>query len=59
VIALTYPLALLGPVLLVQLFAVGVFRVVEAVVELVAGGDVRAIVRPTVLPPESNDRSGA
>ncbi|BDZ55379.1 DUF1353 domain-containing protein [Agromyces marinus] len=51
VIALTYPLALLGPVLLVQLLAVGVFRAVEAVVELVAGGDVRSVVRPTVGPP--------
>ncbi|WP_353814924.1 DUF1353 domain-containing protein [Agromyces sp. SYSU T00266] len=51
-VALTYPLALLGPVLLVQLLAVGVFRAVEAIVELVAGGDVRSVVRPTVRPPD-------
>ncbi|MFC9918192.1 DUF1353 domain-containing protein [Agromyces binzhouensis] len=58
VIALTYPLALLGPVLLVQLLAVGVFRVVEAIVELVAGGDVRSVVRPTVRPPDAGDLTG-
>ncbi|MRX44440.1 DUF1353 domain-containing protein [Agromyces kandeliae] len=56
VIALTYPLALLGPVLLVHLLAVGVFRLVEATVELIAGGDVQSVVRPTVLPPD--DRAG-
>mgnify|MGYP000501254738 CR=1 FL=1 len=58
VIALTYPLALLGPVLVVQLLAVGVFRVFEAVVELIAGGDVRSVVRPTVLPPQATDGGG-
>ncbi|WP_353826647.1 DUF1353 domain-containing protein [Agromyces sp. SYSU T0242] len=48
VITLTYPLALLGPVLLVQLLAIGVFRAVEAVVEVLVGGDARDVVRPTV-----------
>ncbi|GAA2036351.1 hypothetical protein GCM10009819_21190 [Agromyces tropicus] len=57
VVALTYPLALLGPVLAVQLLAVGVFRLVEAVVELLAGGNVRSVVRPTVAP-EPDERAG-
>jgi hypothetical protein len=51
VIALTYPLALFGPLLLVVLAALGVFRLVEAIVELVSGGDPGSVVRPTVRPP--------
>lgn len=51
VIALSYSLALFGPLFLVHLAAIGVFRVVEAIVELVSGGDPRDVVRPTVQSP--------
>jgi hypothetical protein len=50
VIVLTYSLAAFGPLFVVSLAAIGVFRVVEGVVELVAGGDPRDVVRPTLRP---------
>ena len=53
VIALTYSLAAFGPLFLVSLAAIGVVRVVEAIVELVTGGDPRDVIRPTVRPPLS------
>jgi hypothetical protein len=56
VIALTYSLALFGPLFLVHLVAIGVFRLVEAIVELVAGGDPRDVVRPTIAPPPRPER---
>lgn len=48
VIALTYSLAAFGPLFVVHLTAIGVFRLVEAVVEIVSGGKPSEVWRPTV-----------
>ena len=56
VLVLTYSLAAFGPLLVVQLAALVPFRVVEAVVELVTGGDPADVVRPTVSVPDDVDR---
>ena len=53
VLVLTGSLVVLGPLLAVHLAALAVFRLVEAVVEVLAGGDPRDVLRPTALPPES------
>lgn len=51
VLTLTYPLAAFGPLLLVHFLALVPFRLVEAIVELLSGGDPRSVVRPTVASP--------
>ena len=51
VLVLTYSLAAFGPLLVLQLAALVPFRVVEAVVELVTGGDPADVLRPTVSGP--------
>lgn len=48
VLVLTYSLAAFGPLIVLQLAALVAFRVVEAAVELVTGGDPASVVRPTV-----------
>lgn len=53
VLVLTASLGVLGPLLLVHLAALVPFRLVEAVVEVFAGGDPRDVVRPTLAPPRS------
>ena len=50
VLLLTGSLVVLGPLLAVHLVALALFRLVEAIVEVLAGGDPREVVRPTVLP---------
>jgi hypothetical protein len=52
VLVLTYSLAAFGPLLVLQLAALVPFRVVEAVVELVTGGNPSDVVRPTVSVPD-------
>lgn len=47
-LALTVGGAVLAPIVAVHVVPLVVFRVLEAVVELVSGGDPRAVVRPTV-----------
>jgi hypothetical protein len=56
VLLLTGSLVVLGPLLAVHLAALVVFRLVEAIVEVSAGGDPRDVVRPTVLPPPPHER---
>lgn len=48
VVLLSYSLAIVGPLLVVHLAALAVFRLIEALVELVSGGDPGSVVRPTV-----------
>jgi hypothetical protein len=55
VLVLTYSLAVFGPLLVAQLAAIVVFRVVEAIVELLTGGDPASVVRPTVAPAEREE----
>ncbi|MFE5670991.1 DUF1353 domain-containing protein [Agromyces sp. NPDC056523] len=55
VLALTYSLAAFGPLIVALLAAIAVFRVVEAIVELVTGGDPASVVRPTVAPAERGE----
>jgi hypothetical protein len=55
VLLLTGSLVVLGPLLAVHLAALVVFRLVEAIVEVSAGGDPRDVVRPTVLPPPPHE----
>ena len=54
---LNYSGAVLSPLVVLQLLAVVPFRIIEAVVELVTGGDPLGVVRPTLRtePPESTD----
>lgn len=47
-ILLPYSLAIVGPLLLVHFAVLAVFRLIEAVVELVTGGDPSSVLRPTV-----------
>ena len=47
-LVLTYSLAAFGPLILAQLAAIVVFRIVEAIVEVVTGGDPASVLRPTV-----------
>ena len=54
---LTLTGAVLGPVVLAHLLPLAVFRLVEAAVELVAGGEARSVLRPTVAGPR-NRRGG-
>ncbi|GAA1525289.1 hypothetical protein BJ978_001657 [Agromyces terreus] len=51
VLVLTGSLAVLGPLVAVHLAALAPLRLIEAVVELVSGGDPRDVLRPTVAPP--------
>jgi hypothetical protein len=56
VLMLTGSLAVLGPLLLLHLVALVPLRLVEAIVELLAGGDPRDVLRPTVAPaPDPRD----
>ena len=55
VLVLTGSLVVLGPLLAVHLVALALFRLVEAIVEVLAGGDPREVVRPTVLPASPSD----
>jgi hypothetical protein len=50
VLLLMGSLAVLGPLLALHLVALVPFRLVEAIVEVLAGGDPRDVVRPTVAP---------
>lgn len=56
IVTLTYPLAAFGPLLLVHFLALVPFRLVEAIVEVFTGGDLRSVVRPTVAQPSAGDR---
>lgn len=56
VLVLTYPLAAFGPLLLMHFLALVPFRLVEALVEVLAGGDPRSVVRPTVVRPAAERR---
>ena len=49
-LVLTGSLAVLGPLLAVHLAVLVPFRLVEAIVEVLAGGDPRSVIRPTVAP---------
>ena len=51
VLVLTGSIAVLGPLLVLHLAALVPLRLIEAVVELLAGGDPRDVLRPTVAPP--------
>jgi hypothetical protein len=48
VLVLTASIAVLGPFLVLHLVALAPFRLVEAIVELAAGGDPASVLRPTV-----------
>jgi Protein of unknown function (DUF1353) len=50
VLLLTYPGAVIAPLLLVHLASIVPFRLIEAVVELATGGDPAGVVRPTLRP---------
>ncbi|GAA1831194.1 DUF1353 domain-containing protein [Agromyces salentinus] len=50
VLVLTGSLAVLGPLLLLHLAALVPLRLIEAIVEVIAGGDPRDVLRPTVTP---------
>ena len=54
---LNYSGAVLSPLVVLQLLAVVPFRIIEAIVELVTGGDPLGVVRPTLRtePPASTD----
>jgi hypothetical protein len=51
VLVLTGSIAVLGPLLVLHLVALVPLRMIEAIVELIAGGDPRDVLRPTVAPP--------
>jgi hypothetical protein len=51
VLLLTYSSAVLTPLIVVHVASVVPFRVIEAVVELVTGGDPAGVIRPTVEAP--------
>ncbi len=53
VLLLSGSLAVLGPLLALHLVALVPFRLVEALVEVLAGGDPRDVLRPTVATPGS------
>lgn len=44
---------LLAPLIVLHLVALAPFRLLEAIVEIVTGGDPRGVLRPTVRPPAS------
>ncbi|MBT2517567.1 DUF1353 domain-containing protein [Streptomyces sp. ISL-90] len=48
---LTFSLAIVGPLFLVHVVALVPLRLLEALVELVSGGDPGGVLRPTVRPP--------
>ena len=50
VLLVTASIAVLGPSVLLHLVALVPFRLVEAIVEVLAGGDPRDVLRPTVRP---------
>ncbi|WP_395245642.1 DUF1353 domain-containing protein [Agromyces sp. MMS24-K17] len=50
-LVLAYGSGLLGPLVGLQLVALLPFRAIEALVELVTGGDPGGVVRPTAVPP--------
>lgn len=50
-LVLTFSLAIVGPLFLVHVVALVPLRVLEAIVELVSGGDPAGVLRPTVRPP--------
>lgn len=52
VLMLTLSSAVLAPLIALHLVSVAPFRLIEAVVELVTGGDPAGVVRPTVRTPE-------
>ncbi|MGR0221251.1 DUF1353 domain-containing protein [Agromyces sp. ZXT2-6] len=56
IVTLTYPLAAFGPLLLVHFVSLVPFRIVEAIVEVFAGGDPGSVVRPTVARPSEERR---
>lgn len=52
VLLLTFSGAVLAPLIALHLVSVLPFRLIEAIVELVSGGDPGDVVRPTVRPPD-------
>lgn len=50
VLLLTFSIAVLGPLAVVHIASLVPFRLVEAIVELVTGGDPVGVVRPTLRP---------
>jgi len=54
-LVLTYSLAAFGPLIVAQLAAIVVFRIVEAIVEVVTGGDPASVLRPTVAAPDRGE----
>jgi hypothetical protein len=56
VLLLTYSMAVLAPLIAVHLASIVSFRLIEAVVELVTGGDPAGVWRPTVRPVRSAAR---
>jgi len=51
VLVLTGSIAVLGPLLVLHLVALVPFRLIEAIVELVSGGDPAGVLRPTLQAP--------
>jgi hypothetical protein len=56
VLLLTYSSAVLTPLIALHLASIVPFRLIEAVVEVLSGGNPGDVVRPTVLPPDADDR---
>ena len=56
VLLLTYSGAVLAPLIALHLVSIVPFRLIEAFVELVTGGDPRDVLRPTIAPAQAQDR---
>lgn len=52
---LTYPSAVLAPMLVLHVVALAPFRLIEAIVEVVTGGDPAGVLRPTIRAPRHDD----
>ena len=55
VLLLTYSSAVLAPLIALHLASVVPFRLIEAIVEVLAGGKPGDVLRPTVHPPDRGD----
>ena len=56
VLLLTYSSAVLAPLIALHLASVVPFRLIEAIVEVLSGGNPGDVVRPTVVPPGAAER---
>ena len=55
---LNYSGAVLSPLVVLQVLAVVPFRLIEAIIELVTGGDPRSVIRPTVISGDPDPAGG-